>query len=210
VAAPKTSKSKRSGAGQIAAAAIGLASATGVGVGLWQDQSATPPAAARVVPDPGKTPGVIDPTVTDPAQLCAKQWAAGPPGQPPVKGGSLTYSQAARVTPESLKNQVFADYGLSNPHDGGKSYEIDHLVPLSLGGRDVESNLWPQSRTAQGLNAWVKDALESRLYHLICNPKPGDPAVSLPEVQTALRTDWPAAYQKYCVNGAACEKSDVD
>ena len=166
----------------------------------------------RILPDATVTPGVTDPAVTDATVLCNHQWGQGQPGLPPVKGaGTLTYSQAARVTPESLKNQVFVDYGLKNPKDGGKSYEIDHLVPLSLGGRDVEKNLWPQSRnTTLEMNAWLKDKLETRLYNILCNHKPDDPAVTVQEAQMALRTDWTQAYQTYCTAGEACDASNTD
>lgn len=202
---------RKSGAGKLAAAALGIASATGVGVGLWNDQGSQPP-AGRILPDAAITPGVTDPAVTDAAMLCSHQWGQGQAGQPPVKGaGTLTYSQAARHTSEGLKNQVFTDYGLKNPKDGGKSYEIDHLVPLSIGGRDVEKNLWPQSRnTSLEMNAWLKDKLETRLYNILCNHKPDDPAVTVQEAQTALRTDWTQAYQKYCTAGEACDASDTD
>ncbi|MGZ3275792.1 MAG: HNH endonuclease [Caulobacteraceae bacterium] len=201
---------RRSSAGRVAAAALGLASAAGVGAGLWSDQASQPP-SGRILPEASITPGVTDPAVTDSVELCKHQWAQGQPGLPPVKGGTLTYSQAARHTSEGLKNQVFADYGLKNPKDGGKSYEIDHLVPLSLGGRDVEKNLWPQTRsTALEMNAWLKDKLETRLYNILCNHKPDDPAVTVQEAQTALRTDWTQAYQRFCAAGETCDQSETD
>lgn len=201
---------RRSGAARIAAAALGLASAAGVGVGLWSDQGVQAP-AGRILPDAAVTPGVTDPAIADATELCKHQWAQGQPGGPPVKGGTLTYSQAARHTSEGLKNQVFLDYGLKNPKDGGRSYEIDHLVPLALGGRDVEKNLWPQSRsTTLEMNAWLKDKLETRLYNILCNHRPDDPALTVQEAQTALRMDWTQAYQKYCTAGEACDASETD
>jgi hypothetical protein len=179
-------------------------------VGLWNDQGAQAP-MARILPDASHTPGKTDPAITDATVLCAHQWAQGPAGQPPVKGGGKTYSQAARVTPESLKNQVFADYGLQNPHDDGKSYEIDHLIPLSLGGRDVEQNLWPQTRDRSfQMNAWLKDKLESRLYNILCNHQDGDPPLTVQEAQTAIHDDWTQAYQKYCGAGSSCDASETD
>lgn len=159
-----------------------------------------------ILPDRGETPGAIDPAVSE-ADICDHDWA---PGNPPKKGGDLTYSQAARHTSAHLKNAVFAGYGLTNPHDGGKSYEIDHLVPLALGGRDVQENLWPESRTAPGLNAWAKDRLEYRLYRLVCDPAPGGPRVTLREVQDALRLDWPRAYRTYCPTDDACPQGGGD
>ena len=117
-------------------------------------------------------------------------------GDPPTPGGSLSYSaSAARATPEALKEQAFRNYGLQNPHDRGRSYEVDHRVPLSLGGRDEIDNLWPESRTAVGFNAWIKDRLEYRLYTLVCHPRRGDPIVTLKAwAQDAFLGDWTKAY----------------
>lgn len=199
-----TPRSRRSHAGRIVAAALGVASATGLGVGLNQD-TRTPPAVSRTatLPDAKLTPGAIDTAVRG-TEICSHTWRAGATGSPPVQGGSLTYSQAARHTPDSVKDQAFKEYGLQNPHDDGQSYEVDHLVPLSLGGRDVIANLWPQSRTASGFNAWTKDRLEYRLYNLVCHPKPGDRLVSLAETQEALRGNWTKAYDVYCTNEDDC------
>jgi hypothetical protein len=116
----------------------------------------------------------------------------------------MTYSKAARHTSASVKEAVFAEYHLTNPHDGGHTWEVDHLVPLSLGGRDVRENLWPESRTGEGLNAWAKDRLEYRLYRMVCDPSPGMPRLPLAQAQAAFRTDWVAAYRQYCADEADC------
>jgi hypothetical protein len=193
-AAPPT---RRSHAGRIAAAVIGVAGATGLGIGLNHTEP-TPVASVQVLPDQDKTPGATDPAVATAAEICGKTWKQGPKDSPPVSGGTLTYSQAGRQTSETLKNQVFVTYGIANPHDGGTSYEVDHRIPLSLGGRDELQNLWPQSRTAPGFNAWVKDRLEDRLYNLVCHPKPGDPTVTLPQAQAVFLGDWTKGYDRFC------------
>jgi len=155
---------------------------------------------ATTWPDRRLTPGAVDPAVTD-ADICAHDWA---PGDPPRRGGDETYSKAARHTSAHLKDAVFAEYHLTNPHDGGHSWEVDHLVPLGLGGRDVIANLWPESRSGDGLNAWAKDRLEYRLYRLVCDPPPGAAHLPLAQAQAAFRTDWVAAYHSYCTNDADC------
>ncbi|EGD57765.1 hypothetical protein Y88_3091 [Novosphingobium nitrogenifigens DSM 19370] len=160
----------------------------------------TGPLAPGTLPDRTDTPGAIDPAVTG-ADICAHDWA---PGDPPTHGGDLTYSQAARHTSTRLKNDVFEEYGIPRPHDGGRSYEVDHLVPLALGGRDVKENLWPESRTAPDLNAWAKDRLEYRLYRMVCHPDAGASPLPLGEAQAALRDNWVAAYRRYCSNPADC------
>ena len=199
--APKTAAPppRRSNAGRIAAAVIGVAGATGLGVGLNHTEPApTPAVSTRVLPDQDKTPGATDPAVATAAEICSKTWKQGPAGAPPLAGGTLTYSQAGRQTSETLKNQVFVTYGITNPHDGGTSYEVDHRIPLSLGGRDELANLWPQSRTAPGFNAWIKDRLEDRLYNLVCHPKPGDRTVTLLQAQAVFLGDWTKGYDVYC------------
>ena len=69
------------------------------------------------LPDSKLTPGGIFPGVTA-AQVCASGWA-----------------EAHRNVPDALRHQVFAEYGLSyGVHD---SYEVDHLIPLELGGSNA-------------------------------------------------------------------------
>ncbi|HLD70856.1 MAG TPA: HNH endonuclease signature motif containing protein [Negativicutes bacterium] len=57
-----------------------------------------------------------------------------------VKG----YSSTVRSVSTSLKKKVFAEYGIEYPVPFG-SYEIDHLIPLSLGGSNEVANLWPKA-----------------------------------------------------------------
>jgi hypothetical protein len=200
---------KRSAVGKIAAVALGAASAGGLGYGLTQPtHAASVSASERVLPDESMTPGAIDARVRG-NQICSSTWAPGPPGEPPVEGGSQTYSQTARHTSQVVKEQAFAEYGIENPHDGGQSYEIDHRIPLSLGGRDVLANLWPESRSAQGMNAWAKDRLEYRLYNLVCHPPQGEQPIPLREAQQALQGDWTQAYETYCGNEDECRPYGV-
>ena len=152
-------------------------------------------------PDRTMTPGAADPQLTD-ESICAHDWGSGAPPEP--GGGDKTYSKAARHTSSELKDEVFAEYGLVNPHDNGQSYEVDHLIPLALGGLDVRENLWPEGRKGDGLNAWAKDRLEYRLYRLVCDPPPGVPRVTLHDAQAAFTPDWVAGYHQYCAADADC------
>ncbi len=166
----------------------------------WHPSAPTAPPGGTW-PDRTMTPGAADPQLTGTA-VCDHDWGAGAP--PEAGAGDLTYSKAARHTSAALKDEVFAEYNLVNPHDGGQSYEVDHLIPLSLGGLDVRENLWPESRLGDGMNAWAKDRLEYRLFRLVCDPPPGVPHLALSEAQAAFTPDWVAGYHKYCTADADC------
>src|ERR1700693_5174447 len=49
-------------------------------------------------------------------------------------------------------------------------YEIDHLIPLCLGGSDDRSNLWAQPRRSiePTWNAEAKDRLERFMCDMVC------------------------------------------
>jgi hypothetical protein len=96
-----------------------------------------------------------------------------------------------RDVPQSLKNQVFRQYGIT--HRQPREYEIDHLISLELGGSNCIRNLWPQSYRTTPLNAHVKDALENRLHALVCAPG----GLPLPVAQHAIANNWVAAYEQY-------------
>ena len=95
------------------------------------------------------------------------------------------------MTPDR-RDEVQIRYGLpTGPHP---NYEIDHLIPLCLGGGDDASNLWPQPRRtiAPTWNAEAKDRLEHRLCELVCSGQ-----LDIGTAQQDIATDWIAAYRKY-------------
>jgi len=122
-------------------------------------------------PDPELTPGdVFDVTIHD---VCK-------PG----------YAKKVRAVPKSLRDQAYERYGITFQRRG--DYQLDHLIPLSLGGSNSVRNLWPQPRDASPWDARAKDALEARLRKLVCTGQ-----VDLRTAQHALATDWIGAYQQY-------------
>ena len=89
-------------------------------------------------------------------------------------------------------DRILMEYGLpAGPHP---DFEIDHLIPLELGGADEDSNLWPQRRRSiePHWNAERKDRLERELANLVCGGE-----MALTEAQELIRKDWVKAYREY-------------
>ena len=100
------------------------------------------------------------------------------------------YSTSVRNVPESEKNQVYAEYGITH-HTTGQ-YEIDHLISLELGGSNAIGNLWPELNDHPHGYLNSKDILENRLHALVCTGK-----VSLRSVQTLIASNWVTAYHRF-------------
>ncbi len=103
--------------------------------------------SANGLPDPACTPGAIQASVTmDP--LCKPDFAT--PASP---------------LPQELQDQVFAEYGITSPAPG--AYEIDHLIPVELGGSNDIANLWPQpAEPRPGFQE--KNKVESYMHDQAC------------------------------------------
>lgn len=70
-------------------------------------------------------------------------------------------------------------------------YELDHLIPLELGGAPADAaNLWPQPRTGDA-SAAMKDAVEVFLNREVCRG-----VLPLTEAQRQIATDWLAVYRE--------------
>jgi len=67
------------------------------------------------------------------------------------------YAKRVRAVPPKVKQQVYREYGIRQHKPG--EYEVDHLVPLELGGSNEISNLWPEPYHGPN-NAHNKDKLE--------------------------------------------------
>ncbi len=127
-------------------------------------------AADPVVPDLKLTPGAVVPT--NATTICQ-------PG----------YSRSVRHTSGQLKHQIYVEYGIDR---NAGHYEIDHLIPLGIGGADTRENLWPESRDTQPWNAGVKDRLENYLHVEVCAGH-----IAVQDAQKAIAVDWIAAYRRY-------------
>jgi hypothetical protein len=113
-------------------------------------------------PDPKCTPGAV--MTTDLEIICH------------------TSTKCRRCVSRAMREAVFREYGIS-PADSSE-YEIDHLIPLELGGSNDQDNLWPQAAFPfPGFRD--KDHLESQLHYLVCHGRE-----SLEVAQREIVTAW--------------------
>ncbi len=102
---------------------------------------------------------------------------------------SSTYrTSTVRNVPESEKHAVEIEYGLA-PRSYGSTLEIDHIVPLDLGGSNAIANLFPE-RAGAAPGFHVKDRLEDRLPKLVCQGH-----MVLRTAQRAIAGDWETLYR---------------
>lgn len=149
--------------------------------------SPLPPAQASCVPrvgssglplpDPACTPGAYNPSVTfdvleDP--------------------GFRTGCIRNKATSEGQKGITYGWYGVMPPANNryaNQVCELDHLIPLELGGADTLDNIWPQC----GPSAVVlrerffklKDTVENFLAAAV-----SDGRISLDDARRGIATDW--------------------
>jgi len=103
-------------------------------------------------------------------------------------GYSRSIRPAYAIT-EPLKRQMMQ---AQHPGEAFAGYELDHLIPISLGGAPLDAkDLWLQPRQGRA-NAAEKNALAYVLWRLVCERR-----VPLGTAQQAIRQDWIAAYATY-------------
>jgi hypothetical protein len=117
--------------------------------------------ADAVVADPLRTPGVLNPDVTQAtigSTICVRGWTRTI--RPPTE-----YTDA-------LKQKQMRAYGLSGPPS---AYQEDHLISLELGGHPTDArNLWPEPYP----RASKVDSIENDLNRQVC-----DGSLTLSEAQ---------------------------
>lgn len=139
--------------------------------------------AGLVLPDPGCTPGAMDPAVTQTSigsTICKKGWTAT--------------VRAPEDQTRAFKKISLAAYGQSY----SRLTELDHFIPLELGGSNSVSNLWPEPNdaTATSVNN-PKDGVEDSLNRAVCRHQ-----VTLAAAQSAMATNWTTAKQVLGLKGA--------
>ena len=169
----------------IAAAVIGVAVVAGIGstvstlsappvsdqqhVALYtQTALPAPNPYAAYEPDPLKSPGAVDPALT----------------QDVIAAPGFT-TKAERSVSEATKKKVFLEYGITS---GFNHYEVDHIISVVCGGSEDIKNLWPEP-FAEPWGAHTKDRLEAEFGRRIKSRK-----MKLADAQYKLSHDWVQAY----------------
>ena len=98
-------------------------------------------------------------------------------------------TSSIRNVPQAEKFAVEREYGLA-PAYYGRSIEIDHIVPLELGGSNADANLFPEPG-ARPAGYHVKDRLENRLHDLVCGG-----AIGLAVARRGIAADWVSLYRR--------------
>lgn len=128
--------------------------------------------AGVALPNARLTPGATFTGVTS-AEVCTSGWAT-----------RHRYVTAAQY------HEVYGEYGVRYPEPYG-TYELDHLIPLELGGDNANANLWPEPASpTPGFHQ--KDDLENTLHALVCAGRLG-----LATAQHDIASNWYAAYVRY-------------
>ncbi len=119
------------------------------------------------LPDARCTPGSVDPAVTQAtihATICVTGWTA-------------TVRPPSSETSTYKFDPAYPAYGIL----AGTVSELDHLVPLELGGSNDSSNLWPETGPVPN----VKDPVEGDLRADVCAGE-----LTLVQAQAAIAADW--------------------
>lgn len=100
------------------------------------------------------------------------------------------YAESVRHVTEAEDKRIYAEYGIVHRSSG--QYEVDHVIPLELGGNNAIKNLWPEPNDHPHGYLNSKDKLENRLHALVCAHH-----VALAVAQRVIANDWVAAYHRY-------------
>jgi hypothetical protein len=126
--------------------------------------------ARGVLPDRRCSPGAYDAGLTA-AVVCSASFRTG----------------SIRHVSQATKEQVEREYGLPGKLYG-RSIEIDHIVPLELGGSNVIANLYPEP--GSGAHSYhEKDILENRLHAMVCAEQ-----IRLRDAQARIAANWRQFY----------------
>jgi hypothetical protein len=132
-----------------------------------------PAAASAQLPSSFQTPGAKG--KANDAQVCAADFEA-----------------SVKPLAKWQRDQALERYG-KRPEDF--TGELDHLIPISLGGSNDPDNVWPLPAN-KDMGPEQKRQLDAKLHQMVC-----DKTITLKAAQDAIKKDWVKAYNQY-VNGA--------
>jgi hypothetical protein len=119
-------------------------------------------------PDRKITPGVANPHLTK-AVICSPTFRTG------------LYRHVSVATKRRACKRYKRMDGCPGP-----SYEIDHVIPLELGGSNAIRNLWPQPvDTPLLIGFHAKDVVEGKAQRAVCSGH-----LSLRDAQYRISHDW--------------------
>jgi hypothetical protein len=137
------------------------------------------------VPIDELTPGIV--ASTDVSEVCGR-----------IEG--VTYSERHRKERHD-KYRIMLAYGYDISRS--RDYELNHRVPLALGGADIVANLWPEPWGGQ-MNAHDKDHLEDWAWRSVCLAR----TLSLRDAQEMFFGDWREPFDRYCQIAHLCNGSN--
>ena len=91
------------------------------------------------------------------------------------------YSKLLVAVPDDTVSAVYKEYNITSHklHE----YEIDHFIPIALGGDNNLSNLWPEPKLYPGYQE--KDFVQLYLRNQVCSGN-----LSLEEARADITNDW--------------------
>ncbi len=146
--------------------------------------SSTKAGPAYLYPNPTLTPGAE--LTTDASTICT-------PG----------YASSVRNVSTATKEQVYAEYGVNYPQALG-AYEVDHFIPLEIGGSNDLNNLWLEAATpTPGFHQ--KDQFENFEHGQVCKG-----AISAAEAQSRMASDWYLYWQEEVAGTTSTASAPVE
>ena len=150
------------------------AAATAVSLGatvLLRPRTRASGCRRATLPDRRCSPGAFYGGLTQPA-VCSPSFRTG----------------AIRNVSQAEKFAVERAYGMA-PGSYGRTIEIDHIVPLELGGSNDIANLFPEPGAGRA-SYHLKDRLENRLHALVCGG-----SLALSAARRAIAANWEREYR---------------
>lgn len=125
--------------------------------------------AHGALPDPACTPGAV--MTKDLDVICHRA------------------TRGRRHVEASVHRQAFTEYGYGFPQATG-AFEVDHLIPLELGGDNAIENLWAEPANPKpGFHQ--KDRVENYLHRQVCSG-----AMTIDAAQKIIASDWVSVWRK--------------